>query len=1162
MTDEQPFREHECKSVATMVRRERPTPEKARAPSSASSLQHWVDDQVSDMCVIVRAASDAAHARAIRKSNDQADSMEREELRPSHSAPHLVAGGDRHRLRELEGERLWADRRGKTTLAVASKQAILAPSKRLQDRAKHLLGEDLPEPVTNATKTFDELSQRLKQRAQRALQGASSSDAGARAYNLQLAELGRTRYVVRAPVEHLTGVYPIGPSLDRLTSPSGFRRPQSAGAMQPTLRGVEFTGRPGRGQPPSRPMLPTVPRPQSPGRSPGRRVKYTLLSDSHHAIGVFDLGPAPTMTRVKKVVKVVEEEENWRTWRGKLYRDGPATKRAGWDGRVAGLGLANIYGKHPPSDGGGWVLLREQNKALHSKPPESSKGSAAASSPSKTPRSSKRGAAASSSATEGAASSGASASSAREDGTAAGADQVASPSYTTQASSTLQVGADGIVLDANGNAILGRDGAPVRVRAAVSSSCDGTFQADDTPITINDSIGAAAVTSQANVTHITVNDSAGAAAIGANAGGGVRNTGNWGGQAHNSHGGDAGGDISGAAGGGGGGALAADDGNNVPRGASEGGRGSGTGGSISRPTNDRPSSVSNDGPMEYAVDNSIPTDGTIGPAGLILDADGHAILGGDGRPRVGTGSVDQASHRSEGVNQGRGEGDVPVTNCGVVADGHGFDSGLLDGPRECRGTPSDGQALGTSIWNAKRKGPYTTDSGFFLDTERCLKKCFLKDWGYTTGGAALQADKGQRRQMRPFGEKKLLKEQLEQIMDTLFDYYPHLMRIFTFYSCTDAATTKCCYGISKAGYTSMLNDSKYDLMDAPGPDAAARGEIPRHARMRGEDGFDLLWASVNAASANKGGDTKRDRLCRSEFMEWICRSAVGKQSPEEMPLNVKWFCEDIISFLGKSENAGLIFSNANHFRLDACFCKEVNDGLTYHKATLYNLFVTYASDTGISTSFQERDDLMNYAEWLLLWDHMGFITELTERRVVAAFALSRPLVIDEQHAKSLLLERISFEGFIEAFLRIADIKVLPREEEMDEIGVKNASEFMNAKFDEGADQYRAWFESARRAQEDGIVDPIWRRMDHLMLLIAHIMQGSHEKQGDELMLLAGGSEEKLTKQEALTYKTAPRRPQFTKVDIEPAGKGFLTGNGFRAAKEAGSGLMQSLPSTR
>ena len=51
---------------------------------------------------------------------------------------------------------------------------------------------------------------------------------------------------------------------------------------------------------------------------------------------------------------------------------------------------------------------------------------------------------------------------------------------------------------------------------------------------------------------------------------------------------------------------------------------------------------------------------------------------------------------------------------------------------------------------------------------------------------------------------------------------------------------------------------------------------------------------------------------------------------------------------------------------------------------------------------------MNYEEWALLWDELGFTRELTERKIGTAFAQSRMTVIDEhsKSGKSVQLERL------------------------------------------------------------------------------------------------------------------------------------------------------------
>jgi hypothetical protein len=81
---------------------------------------------------------------------------------------------------------------------------------------------------------------------------------------------------------------------------------------------------------------------------------------------------------------------------------------------------------------------------------------------------------------------------------------------------------------------------------------------------------------------------------------------------------------------------------------------------------------------------------------------------------------------------------------------------------------------------------------------------------------------------------------------------------------------------------------------------------------------------------------------------------------------------------------------------------------------------------------------------------------------------------------------------------------------------------MMAKLHEGPDRLRAWAATARRSHEEGTSDPIWRRVDHLVLLIVHIMQSGVRTKGD--VLLQRGPDEKLSLREVASFRRNPYSP--------------------------------------
>lgn len=121
-----------------------------------------------------------------------------------------------------------------------------------------------------------------------------------------------------------------------------------------------------------------------------------------------------------------------------------------------------------------------------------------------------------------------------------------------------------------------------------------------------------------------------------------------------------------------------------------------------------------------------------------------------------------------------------------------------------------------------------------------------------------------------------------------------------------------------------------------------------------------------------------------------------------------------------------------------------------------------------------------------------------------------------------LLTQLSYEGFLEAIVRLALVKALPTDKEMRRHGFEYPGEFVGALLDQGQPAYQGWLHSARLKQKRGLADPIWRRVDMLVLLIVSIMQFGVEKtKGGATLLLRGSPDEVLSLEEVKRFFKKP-----------------------------------------
>ena len=158
-------------------------------------------------------------------------------------------------------------------------------------------------------------------------------------------------------------------------------------------------------------------------------------------------------------------------------------------------------------------------------------------------------------------------------------------------------------------------------------------------------------------------------------------------------------------------------------------------------------------------------------------------------------------------------------------------------------------------------------------------------------------------------------------------------------------------------------------------------------------------------------------------------------------------------------------------------------------------------------------------------------TPLTARsgvrwQVYTCFLMSRMLAIDETRQEGQLTQ-LTFEGFMEAIVRIAMIKALPTDREMQRRGFMLPGEYLGALLDQGSVFYEAWVLHAQKQQQRGRADPIWRRLDVLILVMVGVVQFGVEKQpGGASLLLRGSPDERLSLEEVKRYYQRPTRFVF------------------------------------
>jgi len=430
-----------------------------------------------------------------------------------------------------------------------------------------------------------------------------------------------------------------------------------------------------------------------------------------------------------------------------------------------------------------------------------------------------------------------------------------------------------------------------------------------------------------------------------------------------------------------------------------------------------------------------------------------------------------------------------------AADDDGEDRGWLD----------------SSIWKPRKK---SCDAKDYIDNKACLREMSRKDWMGTSG--ANQANG------RSFGSKALgaSPEVLMEIQQMLENWFPMLQRVFNYYSHVGADVSNNINGMSHAGLVIMLGESGLGLS----PDDESGKQYARHAKTLGEDGFDLLWISVNASTLSKSQSSynSNERLTRAEFLEILVRAAIDDKDVADMPRCVNEICEDLVDFLTQKPHAGLVFHDSSSWRKQHLYLPETCAVLEHHDETLRNIFKIYAGDI-VQSAKAGSSKLMGPDEFFSLLQDLGIVKEIGVRRSYLVFVHSRMGVIDESTRKGQEVQtQLSYEGFLEAIVRVAVLKTLPNDREMKQRGFAFPGEYLGAMMDQGAFVYNAWVQKTQRAMRQRKVDSIWRRIDMFVLLLISIVQFGVEKlPGGASLLLRGSPDERLSYEEVKRFFKHP-----------------------------------------
>jgi hypothetical protein len=254
----------------------------------------------------------------------------------------------------------------------------------------------------------------------------------------------------------------------------------------------------------------------------------------------------------------------------------------------------------------------------------------------------------------------------------------------------------------------------------------------------------------------------------------------------------------------------------------------------------------------------------------------------------------------------------------------------------------------------------------------------------------------------------------------------------------------------------------------------------------------------------------------------IFRYVVPKVEPDVSVAVGRLLGVDVASQLHPSTTV-----DRNAFLAQFAYTAEVNAVLKWHEFSLRHLFNGLAKldhptpGTSLSSSSSKADALITLTSWIKFLNALGIIgTDVSDRDATLCFVWSRMAVVDNRTARGSLKEtHLPFEGFCEALCRLAALKALPTDGEIQEAGQYHAGTYLKWLALEDAGAYEALLSERGGSfgQPARPIQPIDRMVAHVVEMVLYEIELQTGSDGSGNLEL---TQSEIAKWKALHFRTA------------------------------------------
>lgn len=378
--------------------------------------------------------------------------------------------------------------------------------------------------------------------------------------------------------------------------------------------------------------------------------------------------------------------------------------------------------------------------------------------------------------------------------------------------------------------------------------------------------------------------------------------------------------------------------------------------------------------------------------------------------------------------------------------------------------------LETSIWAPRVQW---CDARSFYETDACTTKMLQADWK-----RAVQVTLGSYIMRHDDDTGSEAEAEVDEVYEILWTYRRFIYALFDFYACI--GTSDDIVSIQFNAFAQFTED--FELPD----------KRSDYCKKKDFDGCFIAADASNVSHKIVEKYKTKKKLNRREWIQVLVQIAIMRYVMPGVIADVSTAVQALfIEYLLPNADP-TVAQPSDATRELLCYNEEVDNVLRRHEDALRMLYTRTTALAGASISGGLANKLASISNWRAFLSQVGLVgLDCNEREATLCFVRSRMNIVDEQNDKSRIKwTHLSFEDFCEALCRVAVIKALPTDEEVEAAGCSNAAQYLlNLEERDLAAYNRFLMERRRSSAKIQDLQPVARCLEHLVHMIIVTAQG-------------------------------------------------------------------------